>query len=111
MTDEELVTTVTDDDYEDILEDNECVVFDFWATWCSPCIQMDPIIEGLAEEYNDKVKFGKINIENNSEVPSRFSVQSLPSFLFFKDGEIVKKERGALSKEEFEEKLKKNFDL
>ncbi len=105
------VTTIEDEDFEEFLEANDRVVLDLWATWCSPCIQMNPLIEELADKYNGEVKFGKVNIENNNQIPSKFGVQSLPSFLFFKNGEIVGKERGAMNKEEFEEKLKDLFDL
>ncbi len=105
------VTTVGDTDHDDFVKDNENVVLDLWATWCSPCNQMDPIVEELADRYEGEVKFGKVNIEKNNQIPSKYGVQSLPSFLFFKNGELVEKKRGVLKLEEFEEKLEKNFDL
>lgn len=107
----ELVSTITDEDHLEFIKDNDYVVIDLWATWCSPCIQMDPIVEDLAERYDGKVNFGRTNIEENSELPSRYGIQSLPSFLFFKNGEHVDKERGVLKKDEFEKKLKENFEL
>lgn len=111
MSETDSVTTIEDENFEEFLEDNERVVLDLWATWCSPCIQMDPLIEELAERYSGKVKFGKVNIEKNNQIPSKFGVQSLPSFLFFKNGEIIGKERGVMNKEDFEGKLKDLFDL
>ncbi|MFP3871353.1 MAG: thioredoxin [Candidatus Natronoplasma sp.] len=106
-----VVPSITDSDHEEFIDDNKYVVVDLWASWCSPCIQMNPIIEELAENYDGKVRFAKVNIENNNEIPSKFGVQSLPSYLFFKDGELVGKERGVLKKKQFEEKMKEKFDI
>ncbi|MEF8873482.1 MAG: thioredoxin family protein [Candidatus Thermoplasmatota archaeon] len=107
----EFISELTDNDHEEFIEGNEQVVLDLWATWCNPCVQMNPLIENLAEKYDGEVKFAKVNIENNGEIPSKYGVQSLPSFLFFKDGELIAKERGKLNEEEFEEKLQENFDI
>ncbi len=111
MSDDEIVRTVTDEDYEDLISENRRVILDLWSTWCGPCIQMDPVVESLAEKYDKEIKFGKVNVEENKDIPSEFDVQSLPSILIFRDGEIVKKISGQLNKEEFECVLENNFDL
>jgi len=111
LREKESVTTIKDEDLEDFLENNEQVVLDLWATWCSPCVQMNPVIEELADKYSDKVRFGKVNIEKNNQIPSKYGVQSLPSFLFFKDGDIKGKERGVLNQDDFEERLEDFFEI
>ncbi|MBS3781059.1 MAG: thioredoxin [Candidatus Thermoplasmatota archaeon] len=112
MTDgKNFVETVTEENYKEFLESNEEVVLDLWATWCVPCVHMDPIVEALAEKYEGKVKFGKVNIEEDKNIPSVFDVQSLPSILFIKKGEVKEKVTGKLDEDEFEEKLEKNFDI
>lgn len=112
MSDEKnFVKTITGENYEEFLENNEQVVLDFWATWCGPCVYMDPIIEKMAEKFDEKVKFGKVNVEENKKTPSKFEVQSLPCILFIKDGGIKEKITGKLDEDEFEDRLEKNFDL
>jgi len=83
------------------------VVIDFFAEWCMPCLMMAPIIEELSEEFENDVKFGKINVEDNQELAQKFGIRSIPAFILFKDGEIVDQFSGSMTKEEFEEKLKK----
>ncbi len=112
MSDEKnFVETVTEENYEEILESNEQVILDLWATWCVPCVYMDPIVETLAERFEGKVKFGKVNVEENKKIPLEFEIQSLPSILFIKNSEIKEKVTGKLNEEEFKEKLESNFDL
>ncbi len=111
MAGNDFVETITDDDYEDFVKEYDQVILDLWATWCGPCIQMDPIVESLAEEHNHDIKFGKVNVEENKDVPAEFGVQSLPSVLVFRDGQLIKKISGKLDKEEFECLLEENFEL
>lgn len=103
--------TITEENYEEFLENNERVVLDLWATWCVPCVYMDPIVEALAEEFEGKIKFGKVNVEENKRIPSKFEVQSLPSILFIKNGDIKEKVTGKLDEQEFKDKLRQNFEL
>jgi len=107
----EQVPELTDEDLEGFIEENKRVVIDLWATWCNPCIRMNPIIEGLAEKYDGDVRFAKVDIEKNGATPSKFGIQSIPSFLFFKNGELMAKERGTFNEEEFEETLKRHFEI
>ncbi|MBU1252425.1 MAG: thioredoxin [Nanoarchaeota archaeon] len=82
------------------------VIVDFYADWCMPCVTMAPIVEELAEKFNGKIKFGKVNVDDNDALTKKFGVDSMPSFLVFKEGEVVGKFSGAMSIQDFEEKLK-----
>ncbi len=102
---------ITEDNFDEVISENKNVVLDFWATWCGPCVQLDPVIEDLAEELDDKVLFGKVNIENNGSIPSKYGIQSLPTLLFLKDGNVVEMVRGTMDKETLKRKIEDNFGL
>lgn len=102
---------ITEDNFDEVISENKNVVLDFWATWCGPCVQLDPVIEDLAEELDDKVLFGKVNIENNGSIPSKYGIQSLPTLLFLKDGDVVEMVRGTMDKETLKRKIEDNFGL
>ena len=74
------------------------VLIDFYAEWCGPCRMMAPVVEQFAEEYEGRVKIGKINVDEESELAARFGVQSIPSFIFIKDGKVVDRVTGAMPK-------------
>jgi len=97
---------VTDSTFQEILANNSVCVFDFSATWCGPCKRIAPIIEELATEYEGKAFIGKIDIEESPEVTEKFDIMSVPTILFFKDGELQNdKIVGAASKQILEEKI------
>ncbi|KXB05720.1 hypothetical protein AKJ50_00025 [candidate division MSBL1 archaeon SCGC-AAA382A13] len=96
---------LTGEELESAKEENEVVVADFWAEWCSPCKQMEPIMDSLAEEYGDKAFFAKINVDKEREAASTYQVSSIPSLLFFKDGELVDRTVGAFPQKELGEKI------
>ena len=78
---------VTDDDFEqEVLRAELPVLVDFWAEWCGPCHALEPVVEELAEEYGGKVKFVKMDTEQNFNVPARYGIRSLPTLLVFKGG-------------------------
>jgi thioredoxin 1 len=72
---------------------------DFWAPWCAPCRIVGPIVEELAKEYEGKIKVGKVNVDENSQVASKFGIMSIPTLMLFRDGQPVKTMIGAQSKE------------
>jgi thioredoxin 1 len=85
-------------------------MIDFWATWCGPCKMVAPIVEELAGEYADKgLRVGKLNVDSNPSVTTRFRVTSIPSILFFKDGELVDKVIGAVPRPHLEEKIQQHL--
>jgi thioredoxin 1 len=91
--------TITDQDFKKIvLESEMLVVVDFWAPWCGPCRMVSPVIEELADEYKGKVVVGKMNVDENPETSSQFSVMSIPTVMLFKNGKSVKSLVGAQSK-------------
>ena len=82
------------------------MLVDFWTTWCGPCKIISPIIEQLAKEYSGKIVFAKINVDENHQLSNRFGIQSIPTMIIFKYGEVVDRIIGALPKVQIENKLK-----
>ncbi|MFK8008062.1 MAG: thioredoxin [Saprospiraceae bacterium] len=96
----------TDANFKKSALDNKGVtVVEFWAEWCSPCRMVEPIITELANEYGEKVTIGKLNVDLESETTTKFGIRSIPTILIFKDGEVVDKYVGVLSKKDLEEKI------
>lgn len=85
------------------------VVVDFWATWCGPCRVFSPIIEEVSKAYGDKVKFGKLDTDENSDIASRYNIMSIPSVLLFENGEVKAMSVGALPKEMLKKWIDKNL--
>ena len=92
----------TDADFKtEVLESKMPVVVDFWAPWCAPCRIVDPVIEELSKEYEGKVKVGKLNVDENAQIAGQYGVMSIPSILFFKNGQVAKTMIGAQGKENY----------
>ena len=89
----------------EVLDSKSPVLVDFWAEWCGPCRMITPIIDELHEEFKDKAVIGKVNVDSESDISAKYGITSIPTLLFFKDGEIVDKHIGAASKSQLEEKL------
>ncbi len=89
----------------DVLESDKLTVIDLWAEWCGPCRMMTPVIEELSKEYAGKAVVGKLNVDDNPEVPSNHNVRGIPTFLFFKNGELVDKVVGAQTKKFLQDKI------
>jgi thioredoxin 1 len=86
------------------------VLIDFFAEWCMPCLMMEPITVELAEKFQGKIKFGKVNIDSERELAHKYEVRSIPNFVLFKDGEVADQFVGAMSQDDFEEKLKEHLE-
>lgn len=90
----------TDDSFEkEVLQSTTPVLVDFWAEWCQPCQMVGPVVEELAEEYNGKVKVGKMNVDENVDVPGSFGIMSIPTLIVFKDGKPIKTMVGVQGKD------------
>lgn len=86
----------------EVLESKIPVLVDFWAEWCMPCRMIAPSIAQIAETYKDKVKVGKVNVDDEGDIASQYGIISIPTLLFFKDGQMLKQKVGALPKHEIE---------
>ena len=92
---------VTNENFEkEVINSNEKVIVDFFATWCGPCQMLAPVLSEIAEEYKDKIKVCKINIDEEQELAEKFEVVSIPTLVIFENGQPVKKSIGYISKEE-----------
>jgi thioredoxin 1 len=83
----------------EVLGSDKVTVVDFWAEWCGPCKMMNPVLEELATEYDGKAIIGKLNVDDNPEIPMNYNVRGIPTFLFFKNGELKGKIVGATTKQ------------
>jgi len=99
---------VTDDTFDtEVVKSDIPVVVDFWAPWCGPCKMIAPILEEIAEEYDGKVKITKVDVDSNSKIATQYKIMSIPSLLFFKDGNLVDQVVGALPKAQLIERVGK----
>ena len=94
---------ITDANIAGLMAEGKPMILDFWATWCGPCQMIGPMIEELAEEFDGKIIIGKVNVDENSDLPSQYGIRNIPTILFFKGGEMVSKLVGAQSKAKLQE--------
>ena len=83
-----------------VLQSDKPVLVDFWAEWCGPCKMLSPTIDALASEFSDKYAIGKLNVDNNSDIATKYGIRSIPCLLFFKDGKVERQIVGAIDKNE-----------
>ena len=100
---------ITNSNFEqEVINADKLVVVDFWATWCGPCRAIGPVIDELANQYSGDVVIGKINVDEERELSTRYKVMSIPTIMLFKNGEVVDKVIGLRSKEELVELIDTN---
>lgn len=102
------VVQLSDDSFEqEVLKSSTPVLVDFWASWCAPCKAISPVVDGLAEEYDGKVKIGKLNVDENPATPGQYGVRGIPTLILFKNGKVVDQVVGAVPKNQLEGLIKK----
>lgn len=106
----ENVLTLTNDNFErEVLQSDKPVLVDFWAAWCGPCRMVAPVVDQIAAEYAGKVKVGKINVDEQSELSNKYRIMSIPTLMVFKNGAIAESVMGARSKESLASMLDKHL--
>jgi len=101
-----MAVEITDSNFEEqVLKSDKPVIIDFWAEWCGPCRMVGPIVQEIGVEYAEKAVVGKVNVDENPGVTSKFGIRNIPTILFFKNGEVVDKQVGAVPKQVLSGKL------
>ena len=99
---------VNDSNFEnEVLKSDKPCLVDFWAEWCGPCLMVHPILEEIAEEYDGKLKVGKLNVDQNGQTAAKYGIMSIPSLLIFYQGKVVDQIVGAVPKKQFVERIDK----
>ena len=105
-----LVLDITDSNFEtEVLKSNIPVLVDFWAEWCGPCKQIAPRLDEISEKYSENLSVCKVDVDSNRELALQYNVRSIPSLMIFKEGEMIDSLMGAVSLEELEDLVTRNF--
>jgi thioredoxin 1 len=102
------LVVVTDATFQkEVLESEQPTIVDFWASWCGPCRMIAPVFEELSSQYSGKVKFAKVNVDENPKIPANYGVRGIPTLIMFKEGKVVDQVVGAVPKNQLENIVKK----
>ncbi|BAT71413.1 thioredoxin [Thermosulfidibacter takaii ABI70S6] len=94
------VITLTEENFDkEVLQSDVPVLVDFWATWCAPCRMIAPVIDAIAEEYEGRLKVGKVNVDENSQLAIRYGIRAIPTLILFKEGKVVEQLVGVQPKD------------
>ena len=104
-----MAKVATNTNFTELLQDSKLVIVDFWATWCGPCRMLSPILDEVEEEMADQISVVKVNVDDADEIAAQFRIMSIPTLLFFKNGQVVDKTVGAMPKPALVEKIKANL--
>ncbi|MEW6620135.1 MAG: thioredoxin [bacterium] len=99
------LVTATDSNFDELLKSRELLVIDFWAEWCGPCQRLTPIIEKVANEYAGRIIVAKLNVDENTNIATKYMIMSIPTLIFFKDGKEINKTIGLISENELKKKI------
>ena len=106
----EKIVTVSDGNFQqEVLSSSTPVLVDFWAEWCGPCRMVAPTLDQLADEMDGKVRIAKLNVDHNQGLAVQFGVQSIPTFILFKDGKVADRMMGAVPKSAFQTFINRNL--
>ena len=95
-----MAKVITNTNFEELIAGDKPVMIDFWATWCGPCRILSPTVDEIADEYADKITVAKCNVDDAEEIAMQFRIMSIPTLIFLKNGEVVDKRVGVVSKDE-----------
>jgi len=100
------VTLTTENFKQEVLESKIPVLVDFWAEWCMPCKMIGPTVAQIAETYRDKIKEGKLNVDDQGDIASQYGIISIPTLIVFKEGQVARQKVGAMPRQEIEKLFK-----